>query len=173
MLTNNYYKVLSGCFTFNPIKTRLVGMSGTAYEVYQYSDNDSLLRVRQALGFNKMDTLSQELSTEPSGIVLGTGTAKPTLDDYYLSGDMVTGVTATVSVSFEDVGGTVLKSAILNVTNGGTEEITIGEVAYFHYMAQGPDPVIMLDRTTLDVPITISAGGIGQITYTIQMNYPV
>lgn len=173
MLTKNYYKVLSGCFTFNPIKTRYVGKSGTAYEVYQYSSSDTLQRVRHALGFNKMDTLSQDLSSVSSGIVLGTGTAKPTLDDYYLSGDMVTGVTATVSVSFEDVGGAILKSAILSITNGGTEEITIGEVAYFHYMAQGSDPVIMLDRTVLDNPVTIAPGAIGQVTYTIRMNYPV
>lgn len=173
MLTKNYYKVLEGCFAYNPIKTSFVGRGGTPYEVYTYSSDDVIKRVRHAIGFNKMDTLSQDLSSVTSGIVLGTGTAEPTLEDYYLSGDMVTGVTAAISVSFEDVGGAILKSAVLRVTNGGAEPITIGEVAYFHYMGQGSDPVVMLDRTVLEVPITIAPAGIGQVTYTIRMNYPV
>ena len=31
---------------------------------------------------------------------------------------------------------------------------------------------IWVERTVLETPVTIPAGGVGQVTYTIRMNYP-
>lgn len=30
-----------------------------------------------------------------------------------------------------------------------------------------------INRTVFDTPVTIAAGGVGQVTYTIRMNYPI
>ena len=60
-------------------------------------------------------------------------------------------------------------SAVLTITNNNATDITIGEVGIVY---QGSNTAALLERTVLDSPITIPAGGVSQITYTIRMNYP-
>lgn len=110
------------------------------------------------------------------GVVFGTGTTPPTKDDYCLSGTLLTnfaysaGVTAT-----PDATGVTIK-AIYTITNTGSSDMTIGEIGLMCNMYDASNQVDFrkgfIERTVLDAPVTIPAGGIGQVTYTIRINYP-
>lgn len=106
------------------------------------------------------------------GIVLGDGTTPPTIDDYKLSGTVITGVTGLMDIakSCDDEGATVTFN--ITVINNNSEEITVGEVGACSLVGGTNAYTVMYDRTVLDAPVTIPAGGVGQVTYTIRMNYP-
>lgn len=115
------------------------------------------------------------------GTFFGSGNTPPTIDDYKLSGDTIRNCTSsyTENHTYSEDGSASILSVTYTITNNNDAEITIGEVALFaecywqtaynafthHYY--------MFERTALEAPITIAPGGVGQITYTIQMNYPV
>ena len=109
-----------------------------------------------------------------NGIVFGDSDEPESEDDYYLKGSIINGLTASAAV--EKVAGSVKKNFTL--TNNTSSPVTIKEVGfyaqfYFTDMAGGGNAVyIMVDRTVLDTPLTIPAGGIGQVEYTITFNYP-
>ena len=139
----------------------------------------SLLQVMTtSLTSNSMS--SAPASNTGSGIVFGNGTKEVSFDDYALSGDIFTTFTATSGYTFShDVDGmTVTTTATL--TNTGTSDFTVSEVGLYGwqsaYTSQTTSSTtmcrFMVERTVLDTPVTIPAGGIGQVTYTIRMNYP-
>lgn len=99
------------------------------------------------------------------GVLFGDGNTPGGLDDYKLSGNIVTSITASVSRTNNEHNATEIPF-IYTITNNSSNTITIGEVAvnYSGYI---------IERTALDTPLVIEAGGIGQLTYTIRMNYPV
>lgn len=115
------------------------------------------------------------------GTFFGSGNTAPTIDDYKLSGSVIQNITYSyvLNDSFNEDGSAGEASATYTITNNNESEITIGEVGLFceaswivtynkytHFF-------FMLERTALETPITIPAGGVGQVTYTIRMNYPV
>lgn len=105
------------------------------------------------------------------GVIFGTGTTPPTMDDYKLSGEIIKTLVSSAScvTSVDDDGITVTTTYTL--TNTSDKEITIGEIAAFTAAGSTTNSV-MMDRTVLDTPVTIEPGGVGQITYSIRMNYP-
>ena len=111
------------------------------------------------------------------GVLFGTGNTEPTLEDYKLSGDVITGIEGTAIVSSkEDDDGSLTIECIYTITNGNSFEITISEIGVFGMGSSsyaGSSLAVLLDRTILDEPLTIPAGGLGQVTYTIRMNSPV
>jgi len=109
------------------------------------------------------------------GIFLGTGTTAPTLDDYKMSGDVISGISVSVSHAQEIDDTGVLGSKTITITNNNSSAITISEIGWFgylYYTITVNGNAVLLDRTVLDSPVTIPAGGVGQVTYTIRMNYP-
>lgn len=58
----------------------------------------------------------------------------------------------------------------MTITNNNETDITIGEVGIVYQT--GSSYSVLFERTVLESPITIPAGGVGQVTYTIRMNYP-
>jgi hypothetical protein len=104
------------------------------------------------------------------GIVFGTGSAEPTFDDYRLSGDLITTISSSASVTatLDDDGCTFVGTYTL--TNTGSDGITVKEIGLL--MSNNSGPVMLIERTVLDEPVTIPAGGVGQVTYTIRFNYP-
>lgn len=109
-------------------------------------------------------------SSATSGIYLGRGTTPPTFDDYKMEDMITSGVNCTVSVEYNDNYDAV---NIITITNNSGAEITIGEVGRGGHVYTTIKWIIaLLDRTVLDEPVTIPAGGVGQVTYTIRMNYP-
>lgn len=112
-----------------------------------------------------------------AGVVFGTGNTEPTIDDYQMAGEHF--VDYTESHSFENtIDGTIRTlSCRYTLTNTSTESVTIGEIglsgnayrkngSWYYYTG------FLLERTVLDSPITITAGGVGVITYTLKFDLP-
>lgn len=174
MFTINYYKGIQKIH--NPAGvTKYKGLTGVEQTHGGYSDWMNLggaisaTTARQAYIKNLQTTFSSN-----GGVVLGTGTTQPTLNDYCLSGELITGYTynSTVSNSVDDEGQSI--TATYTITNSSDENFTIGEIgiiASFTKNAAAAEKAL-LERTVLDKPLAIPAGGVGVITYTIRLNYP-
>lgn len=120
----------------------------------------------------EIDDLRSSLSGY-GGAIIGTGTTPPAIDDYNLSGDMITTFSASSAVSraIDDSGHTI--TVVYTITNTGTADFTIGEIGLIAGTnTSAAANKCLLERTVLDTPVTIAAGGVGQVTYTIRMNYP-
>lgn len=110
-------------------------------------------------------------------IIFGNGTTPPTREDYALSGTKVTGSLSrqdetTATEQLED-GIKIIRSMF--VRNTGTEPVTISEVGWVastvSYTFTNAYGNILLDRTLLEEPVTIPAGEVGQINYSIFLKY--
>lgn len=110
------------------------------------------------------------------GVVFGTGTTPPQLSDTTLSGDVVTGITVANAITGNVSENEAEITAIYTITNTSEADITIGEVGIVANLSSSASTAsykCLLERTVLETPITIAPGGVGQVTYTIRMNYPV
>lgn len=110
---------------------------------------------------------------------IGTGTTPPKFDDYTFSGSEIRTISSLVtstSKTVEEDGITI--STTWTVTNTGAEAITIGEMVYwggYNGSASSNNTSttpMCIERTVLEEPLTIEAGGVGQLTYTIRLKYP-
>lgn len=106
------------------------------------------------------------------GVCFGNGTTPPTENDHCMEGDLLTnyGCSQTYEFSKDSI------TFTYTITNNGSDPFTISEVGLLGYAYVGNGNYryyssgILLDRTLLESPITIPAGGVGQLTYTIRMN---
>lgn len=116
--------------------------------------------------------------------IFGTGNASPTVNDYKLSGEVIKGLSSsnvTTTKVFERVNGVNRLITTYTISNTLGKDITIGEIGIMssivvYYLIQSMNNggsscrlPILLERTALDEPITIPAGGIGRVTYTLEM----
>ena len=102
------------------------------------------------------------------GVIFGNGDTPATAEDYKLAGNIITGITASAALarSFNDG----MAQIVATYTITASSEVTIKEIAAF--ASSGSNGIYMVDRTVLDTPVTIPAGGVGQVVYTITFNYP-
>lgn len=119
--------------------------------------------------FNAANATNGTNNNYGSGVYFGNGTTPPTLDDYTFSGEILKNAGATSSVNIEEDDDGATYTAVYTISNTGDTDFTVSEVglvwAYSTYR-------ILFERTVLDTPVTIPAGGVGQVTYTIRFNYP-
>ena len=112
--------------------------------------------------------------------IFGTGNALPTINDYKLSGEIIKGLSSsnvTTTQVFEHVGDVNKLVTTYTISNTTSSDIIIGEIGIMntirvYYQKSNSYDVyvpILLERTALDEPITIPAGGIGRVTYTLEM----
>lgn len=124
-----------------------------------------------------MGRVLTSLNTASPGVCFGDGTTPVTKNDYKLSGNIITTISTSVNKTFtsdDDNGGGTL-SAVYTITNTGNNAITISEIGLFNYWYHtnySNYSTFLLERTLLDRPITIEAGGVGQVTYSISTKYP-
>ena len=176
MFTRNWYKALAAVATKTSGKDTYISVDGIStnsiaeseYYIQYGRDSD----VRQCPSIYRLRTAY----TGNGGIILGTGTTPPTMNDCKLSGDLVTGYiyAATVQTNIDDYGATT--TAMYTITNTSNKTITIGEIGMIAQMsstgAGTSQTHALLERTVLDVPLTIEPEGVGQLTYTIRFNHP-
>ena len=175
MFTSNYYKGILKIHNPGGV-TKYKGLTGVEQTNGGYSDWMNLggalsaTTARQAYIKNLQTTFSSN-----GGVVLGTGTTPPSLDDYALSGELITGYTYTSSVKNEVHEDGQSITASYTITNNGSQAFTIGEVGLIASFTGSASAAAkaLLERTVLDEPITIAAGGVGQLTYTIRLYEPV
>lgn len=99
------------------------------------------------------------------------------MDDYKLSGNLITAITTTTTVSWDedDITGTGSLKAEYTITNTGSSAITIREIGLI--AAAGANNSYdtnkcLLERTVLDEPLTIPKGGTGRVTYVVECTIP-
>ena len=168
MLTNNFYSALAqnmvGTIKSNSIKntsgslTTLYNAAGGYLPFFISGQNNKvdLSRVREAY------------SGTYGGVVFGDGDTPATAEDYKLAGNIITGITANANLTRSINNGVAQIVAIYTIT--ASSEVTIKEITAF--TTSGGSDYYIVDRTVLDTPVTIPAGGVGQVVYTITFNYP-
>lgn len=177
-------------------KPKLVTVSGSVGLNSYYTDNYQVLSYNTT-EYTYIHTFMQNVRTSYDvsnnftnnssnnqfiyGLFFGSGNDPATVDDYKLSGSTIQNISFsyTNNSTYAEDGSSVDVVYNYTITNNNAEAITIGEVGLFaeatwctsyntythHYY--------MFERTAFESPITIPAGGVGQVTYTIQLNYPV
>ena len=175
MITKNYYKLLAFLFSVDG-----------AINAKNYSGNDTPITNGNAhlslkWGYDtddawtaSMGCIRTSLNSSP-GVILGDGDTAPTPGDYKLAGEIVTGFTYSKTLKRVVSDTAVTAKAIYTITNTNSTEITIKEIGLIGSATSAPSngaAKILLDRTVLDTPVTIPAGGIGQVEYTITFNLP-
>lgn len=99
--------------------------------------------------------------TSKGGVVFGDGTEPPTYEDYKLSGTPIDGIVAT---AVHNNGKNVTElEYVYTITNENSEAVTISEIGIVTSTGY------LLEHSLLDTPITIPAGGVGQVTYRINL----
>lgn len=173
MLTNNWKILFNDLLDSAP--SSITSENLFTYKVFDGGSTISKRRVDVSHAyFSKISNVLSEVAwSSSSGVAFGNGTGNVSADDYALFGNVIKNLTYNVAVSVERDGDTLIKQAIFTITNGNAEEVTISEVGYFGNCRVSHNSnwcMILLDHTLLDEPITIPAGGIGQVTYTITFN---
>lgn len=176
MILKNWHKIFAMNLTGK--NTTAVNMSGAEKGVYKtgnyYGTVFDLVNSVYSFRLNNVTTQSAGVS----GVMFGTGTTPVTIDDYKLSGSIITGLTPSISESVGADENGAYRTVIYTLTNTNSYDVTIGEVGAVimccestSTMASSRYPALV-ERTVLDKPITIPAGGFGQVTYTVRFNYP-
>ena len=170
MFLKNWYKIVFGMMSGAGMPLQIKDTSGTARN---FAFNSS---PAQMIYFSVYDIL-KKWTTNPTndyGVVFGNGDTPVTMDDYKLAGSIVTGCTVTLAngSSCADDGVTIEKT--FSVSNTGNADITIKEVGIVHafYYSSTAYKYALVERTVLDSPVTIPAGGFGQVIYRISAPFP-
>lgn len=170
MITRFWYKAAKVYFSTKqmPGGETVKDSSGTDRQIYYNADSSTIALLFPA----KTPSYYTGTNVAYFGIVLGTGTTPATVDDYWLEQIITSGL----NVQITNASQYGIYRLTLTITNTSDSNITIGEIG-----AQAPAPCVgvsgkkafMIDRTVLDSPITIPAGGIGKIEYEIKINLPI
>lgn len=112
-------------------------------------------------------------STSNTGVAFGTGSTPPSLDDYWLSGDLITEISIVAQrITRANTEGGVGFTSKLTVENTGSDSIVINEMAIVAKCYKGGTTAngsVMVDRTVLDTPLTLAPGEQGTIDYTFNL----
>ena len=132
--------------------------------------------LKKALVTPRLDisTAAGTFSTYMHGVIFGTGSTPPTLNDLYLSEPIKSGLSfvspsSHAAVPTSNGPGYEVTYAITNTTS---KDIAISEIMTilggcpFNYMR------LPVDRTVLDAPVVIPANSSKQVTYKIEFPYP-
>ena len=176
MLTNNYYRCIASALTNND-SPRYTALDGST-QLLSYPTH-GLRFGGNSHGEANMSKVSTNInSSNSTGAVFGDGNTHPTAEDYKLSGNYITSgfeYTAVLSYNFTDADASI--TATYTITNTSEAPISIKEVGLIAALNQISNANniknnALIDRTVLDTPVTLPAGGVGQVVYTITFNYP-
>ena len=181
MLTKNWYQLLlsqvfySGVNCINTAGTTQSVSVSQGYQLcfgnnyYQCPSIHAPRFLHTTTTFNSSSAGNGSNNNQGAGVYFGTGAVAPSFDDYTFSGDIIHTAQATPTVNTVNLDNGKAITGVYTITNTGAEEITIREVGLVWAERKYR---ILLDRTVLDTPVTIPAGGIGQVVYTITLNLP-
>jgi hypothetical protein len=167
MFTRNAYKAFT-LLTHTADRVTVKNAYGTEVTCYKPETN-------RITSFQPGYLINSPRTSIGQGVVFGTGTTPATFDDYTLLGEVVKTVSfnTTTTREVDDSGSTA--TAVYTIINNETTDVTIGEIGMFCFYYTGQASTggqILLERTVLDEPVTIPANGVGQVTYTVRMDWP-
>lgn len=177
MLLNNFRRVLVNTISFNLGLSQNGGMTGevktTGGAVYK-PDNPVY---PQITGLNEICNICTSSTTYndtsvPTGIVnfsgceiyLGTGNVTPTIDDYKLSGELVTGLTSQKQETTANNNSITFSAT---ATNNTESPVTIKEIGLGGYRTGKTTCVCLLTRDVLATPVTLNTGDSKTFSITI------
>ena len=170
MLNNNFKKIMSVCAPFP-------SASGVSLKLTNGRFLNGVVSVNfsgKTYSFANVKYNTAASSYSGNTVVFGDSDQPATLEDYKIVGNVIPNLVASVATVKSDENIT----ARFTITNNNSTEITIKEVCYVasatYYSANwGSNNLsVVIDRTVLDTPVTIPAGGVGQVEYTITFNLP-
>lgn len=177
MFTKNWYRALGQYLSYGHAGSKVVGYDSSEWALAIPSS--SFFQIAASSVDNIycpsmyiMRTTIDHYSA--GGVIIGDGDTAPTVNDYKLSGNLISTFTYSAAVTAEDTDDGVIITGLYTITNSGTETITIKEIGLVATPTNnsGLRYRLLIERTVLETPITIEPGGVGQVTYTIRMNYP-
>ena len=125
--------------------------------------------------YSALNSVRTNLDPGVAGVFFGTGDTPASVADYKLSGDLIQNIVTSIYRTYSYSEAQQSLKALYTITNGNAEEITIKEVILsvrYTHTSSGSSSACVIDRTVLDTPVTIPAGGVGQVEYTITFNLP-
>ena len=170
MLTTNFYVMQAVEATQRSIYKKATTPEGVAVDVVATGGNTYYPRILPTSG-------GVVFSYNSLGVVVGSGNAPATKADYKLENIITSGLKSVSSTNATDAldnGVENIKAIILQNTT--ETDITISEVGLIGMCYSGSGDsyykYLMVDRTVLDVPVTIPAGESKAISYSIRINWP-
>ena len=178
MFVKNYYSLLNerlgGGYSYENLPLMVYG-GFNAPSLSSYSNFAIKTCLTSHINGSVLNNTSNSAPTP--GVVFANGNVPVSIEDYKQSGDALSNITVSCSVEVvSDAKGQTI-TGNYTITNNATEPQTIGEVCIFSGIlyrvgSYNQGKYVMIERTVLDSPVTIPAGGTGQVTYTIRLDYP-
>ena len=131
MILANYYKIFAMHFSGKTITNGFTDTSGTKRNLYYQDSYSGLPFFKKNYGTSndaRLDAWSSTLSATAGCVVFGDGTTPPTVNDYTLSGNIITNLTVSCSMSNGSDDSGVYVSCLYTIQNGNASAVTIGEV---------------------------------------------
>ena len=168
MLTQNFYNHLMASLTSGT--TTMKDANGTTVNVD--------LRNSTTLGDYTLLPLRKYMGTFPSswntsGVFFGTNSAAPALNNHCLHSTMITGLGITCNIEHIVDGTSRGIKATYTIANNNSTTVNICEIVLAAYLRVSSASTsyakyFIIDRSVFDT-VTIPAGGVGRIYYTIMM----
>ena len=176
MFTNNWNTWVRGFFIGKAVRT-FKDWSGATKDPTANNGYIASSYASPSVLYSAMNQLGTKISNDMgSGVVFGTGDVEPTADDYTISGNVVSEISATVNRTYEDADNALRITSVFTITNNNSSEVTIKEAALFieavWYTTSSQRAKMMIARMLLESPVTIPAGGVGQVTVSVDVNAP-
>lgn len=166
--TNIYSPVFDFASSPNIATGSFKDVTGTAYFFAPYPS-----------GSVNLNSLSTSLTS--AGIIVGSGTTTPTVDDYSLESMITSGITGSIpanpTYTFDSTNNQYVVSKDITIANTGSEAITISEIGILGKVYYGAskgatvgttNKYVLIDRTVLNEAVTIPAGESGVVRYEIR-----
>ena len=168
MLTNNFWSVLAQNMIGTHKPNSIKNTSGSLGQINNAVGTFLPFFISGSSYGADLSKINTSYNASGGGVIFGDGDTPPTAEDYKLAGNIITGLSTSVNMTSSINNGVAQIVATYTIT--ASSEVTIKEIAAF--ANAGSTGKYMVDRTVLDTPVTIPAGGIGQVEYTITFNYP-
>lgn len=179
MLLNNFRRVLVNTISDSLNLSEIMGMTGeiktTGGTVYRPSSqanrnspNIGGLSFKcnictSGTNYDGTSITTTNFAFQGCEIYLGTGNVTPTIDDYKLSGELITGLTSQEQDTTA-TNNSITFSAI--ATNNIKSPVTIKEIGLGGYFSTKPF-VVLLTRDVLATPVTLNTGDSKRFSITI------
>lgn len=178
MLLNNFRRVLVNTISTTLNLSQIMGMTGEIKTTggIVYKPSAQFMNFPQVLGLSRQCNICTSGSyyddrSIPTGnfnfsgceIYLGTGNVTPTIDDYKLSGELITSLISQEQSTTAN-NNSITFSAI--ATNNTESPVTIKEIGLGGYYISKPC-VILLTRDVLPTPVTLNTGDSKTFSITI------
>jgi hypothetical protein len=180
MLLNNFRRILVNTLSYTLNISQIKGMTEevktTGGMVYKHANQGFLYYptlsdltrycniCTSGTNYDSTEMVTKTFSFSECEIYLGTGNVTPTIDDYKLSGELITGLTSQEQEATA-TNNSITFSAI--ATNNTESPVTIKEIGLGGCKSETPTFVVLLTRDVLATPVTLNPGDSKTFSITI------